>query len=281
MTKKNAVQEPQYLPSPLNNWMINYRVYYMSFAEKVLSFLLTFAAGGLVGLIFYGGMFKNEGEATSATFISNIVVFCLIGAIAAVVFIPAIKGSLEKKRAKKLTKQFMDMMEVLSTSLSAGSTVNGAFVNAQSDMQNQYSRKDYIIQELTEIVNGLNNGRTLEEMVLAFGSRSNNKDIENFGNVISNCYRLGGNFKDVVRKTRNIISDKVAIEDEINTKIASNKLQLNAMCIMPIGLVGMLKLSSEMFAENLASGIGVFVTTVAVGIFAGAYLWGRKIIDIR
>ena len=127
----------------------------------------------------------------------------------------------------------------------------------------------------------MHDGETLEEMLESFGERSNNEDIQNFSNVMKNCYRLGGNFKNVVRRTRDIISDKIAISEEIETKIASNKLQHNAMSIMPIGLVAMLKLSSPDFANNLASGLGIVVTTIAIGIFIGSYFWGQKIINIR
>ena len=281
MSKKKEIKEPKYLPSPLANKMINYKVYYMSASEKILYFLITFVLGGLVGNVFYGGLFKYEGEATMATYISNTVIFVIVGLIAAKVFLPTINENLKEKRAKRLTKQFTDMLEGLSASLSAGNTVNDAFINAKTDLLNQYSESDYIVVELNEIISGLHNGKTLEEMIYAFGKRSNNEDIENFANVMSNCYRLGGNFRDVVRKTRNIISDKFAISDEINTKIASNKLQLNAMSIMPIALVALLKMMNESFAENLASPIGIIVTTLAVATLVGAYRWGKKIIDIR
>ena len=147
-------------------------------------------------------------------------------------------------------------------------------------MRNQYTDDDYIIKELDEIVSGLNNGRTLEEMLADFGKRSNNEDVYNFSNVMSNCYRLGGNFNDVVRRTRGIIGDKISISEEIDTKLASNKLQHNAMCIMPIALVAMLKVASPDFADNLSSMLGVLATTIAVGIFVASYFWGKKIIDI-
>ncbi|MBR4733734.1 MAG: type II secretion system F family protein [Lachnospiraceae bacterium] len=281
MAKNKAEQEPQFIPSPINGQMINYKVYYMSFGEKLFAFLVTFVLGGLAGLVFYGGLFKQGGEATMATHVSNIVVFTLIGGIASKFFIPAIKNSFFEKRAKKLRKQFMDLLEVLSASLSAGNTVNDAFLNARGDLLNQYSEKEYIIRELAEISSGITNGKTLEEMVMSFGARSNNEDIENFGNVISNCYRLGGNFNDVISRTRKILGDKIGIEDEIQTKLASNVLQHNAMCLMPIILVSMLKLMNESFSKNLASGVGVVVTTVAIAIFVGSYFWGRKIIDIK
>lgn len=281
MIKRKDKREPRYYISPLNSKMLNYSVYYMSKSEKLVYLLATFVIGGLVGLVFYGGLFKVDGEATTATYISSTIIFCLIGGILAKLFMPAIVNNLKRKRDGKLQKQFMDLLESLSASLSAGNTVTDAFANAYKDMQVQYSEKDMIIVELAEISHGIDNGLTLEKMIADFGVRSCNEDIQNFSNVISNCYRLGGNFNDVVRRTRDIISDKIAISGEIDTKLASNKLQHNAMCIMPIALVAMLKVSSSSFADNLASFTGVLVTTIAVAIFVASYFWGRKIIDIR
>lgn len=261
--------------------MLNYDVYYMSKFEKILSWLAVFVVGGLTGNVFYGGMFKVDNEPTMATNISNAVIFVAVGLLAVKVFVPAIVDTLKNSRAKKLRKQFVDFLECLSASLSAGNTMHGSMVNARTDLLNQYDEKDFIIIEVSEIINGIENGMNLEEMFQSFGMRSANEDIMNFSNVISNCYRLGGNFGSVVRKTRDIISDKIMVEDEIETKITSNKLQHNAMCLMPIALVGMLKLSSPDFASNLASFTGVLVTTVAVCIFVVSYFWGQKIINIR
>lgn len=278
---KKVERAPQYYASPLNNPMLNYSEYYMSAAEKMLYTIAVIIAGGLAGLIFYGGLFKDEGEATLATNISNLVVFFIVGLIAAKVFVPVINKLLLERRRKKLQRQFMDFLETLAASLSAGNTMHDSVINAKEDLLNQYSEKDMIIVELKEIISGIENGLTMEDMLANFGARSCNEDIVNFSNVISNCYRLGGNFSSVVRNTREIISDKIAVSDEIATKISSNKLQLNAMSLMPIALVGLLKLTSADFASNLASPIGVIVTSIAIGVFAGAYIWGQKIINIK
>ena len=281
MAKKQKNKAPKYVLSVLNNRMLNYQVYYMSAPEKLTAVLLTFLAGGFAGWIFYGGLFKADGEATRATYISNLIVILLGGFLAAKVFVPVIRESMKKKRDKALRIQFRDMLENLTASLAAGNTMMDAFINARGDLANQYARDDYIIIELTEILAGMQNGQTLESMLTAFGERAGNEDIQNFANVIANCYRMGGDFKTVVRKTRDIISDKKQIEEEIETKITSNKLQHNAMCLMPLVLVAMLKMMNSSFADNLASFTGVFVTTVALGIFIGAYFWGKKIIEIK
>ncbi len=280
MAKKKE-RGPKTVLSPLNNPMPNYAEYYMSAGERLASFLVLFTVGGAVGLVFYGGLFQRDGVATLATYISNLVVFVVVGLIAARVFFPAVRNMLKTRRAKALRLQFRDMLETLSTSLASGNTVMDAFLNARGDMLNQYTEGDLIIRELTEIEMGLRNGETLETMLSAFGERSDNEDVENFSNVISNCFRIGGDFKTAVRKTRDIITEKMAIEDEIQTKVASNRLQHNAMCLMPIALVWLIKSMSDTFAENLASPIGVAVTTVAIAIYVASYFWGRKIINIE
>lgn len=281
MSKNKKERGPKHMASLLNNPMLNYSEYYMSSGEKVVVSLLLIIAGALVGFVFYGGLFKQDGQPTMATYISNCVVCLGLGLLAVKMFMPTMTVFLKKRRAKKLQNQFMDFLECLTTALSSGSTMYDAVVGARNDMLNQYEETDMIITEITEIVSAVNNGKNLEEAIQNFGIRSANEDILNFSNVISNCYRLGGNFGDVVRHTREIISDKIAVADEIETKISSNKLQLNAMCLMPVALVGLLKVTSADFAANLASIVGVLVTTIAAGIFVGAYIWGNKIIDIR
>lgn len=281
MAKKKRERGPQYMASLLNNSMLNYEEYYMSAGEKLVYALLLLVAGALVGYVFYGGLFKQDGEATLATYISNVVVGLVVGLFAIKFFMPAVNNWLKERRAKKLQRQFMNFLECLATSLSSGSTMLDAVVHARSDLLNQYAETEMIIVEISEIIASVENGRNLEEAIGNFGLRSANEDILNFSNVVTNCYRLGGNFGSVVRHTREIISDKFAVSDEIETKIASNKLQLNAMCLMPIAIVGLLKLTNPSFAANLGSIIGVIVTTISVAIFVTSYLWGQKIIKIR
>ena len=48
---QTTAAEAKYILSPLNNRMLNYRVYYMNATEKIGSFLLTLTLGGLAGLV--------------------------------------------------------------------------------------------------------------------------------------------------------------------------------------------------------------------------------------
>ena len=279
--KKGKEQEPQYYMSQLNNPMLNYRVYVFGAREKVLFSLLTFGIGGAVGLIFYGGLFKANGETTLATVISNCVVFCLIGGIASKIFIPTIREKLRKKRITRLKTQFRDFLTTLSTAMSGGMNVQDSLISAYRDMEVQYSKDAYMVKEIAEMLSGIQNNIALENMLADFGYRSGVDDISNFATVFSTCYRTGGNLKEVLRRTTSIISDKMVIAEEIETTLTSNKMQMMIMNVIPIFLVLMMKSMSSEFSEAFASVVGVIATSVSVAIFIAAYVLGQKIMDIK
>ena len=281
MAKKEKIIEPAYINSPLNNPMPNYAVYVMGKAEKAIVNLIAFIAGGITALIFYGNLFMVDGFATMATHISNVVVFCLLGFLATKFITPMYKARCLEKRRNALKQQFRDMLESLAASFSSGSNVQHAFEAAYEDLKMQYSAKDYIVLEMEEIINGMKQNINVEVMLENFGVRSGNEDVMSFADVFAVCYRKGGNMNSVIHRTHSVISDKMAVADEIETKLTSNKMQHNVMSVMPIVVVAMLKFTNESFAANFATLTGVLVNTLAIGIFVGAYIYGNKIVEIK
>ncbi len=281
MSKKEKIQEPEYINSPLNNPMPNYAVYIMGKTENMIISLASFLAGGFVSLIFYGNLFMVDGFATTATHISNVVVFVILGILAIKFLVPMYKKRCLEKRRNMLKQQFRDMLESLAASFSSGSNVQKAFESAVQDLKMQYSPKDYIVKEMEEIISGMQQNINVEVMLESFGKRSGNEDIVSFADVFSVCYRKGGNMNSVIHRTHAVISEKMAVADEIETKLTSNKMQHNVMSVMPIAVVAMLRFTNESFSANFATPVGVIVNTVAIGIFVGAYILGNKIVDVK
>lgn len=278
---KKTTKEQQYKKSLLNTPMLNYDVYVMGMFETVFVNLASFILGGLVGLVFYGNLFQVDGEATRATYISNVVVFVIVGIIGIRFLVPMYKDIMLNRRKNKLKNQFRDFLESLSSSFLSGSNERGAFETALADMKMQYGDKDYIVLEIQEIVDGIYQNLNVSAMLKDFGERSGNEDIISFADVFVICSDKGGSMNTVINRTHSIISEKIQIADEIETKLTSNKMQLNVMSLMPIVIVIMLRSADEMFADNFATPMGVLINTVAIGIFIGAYLYGQKIVDIK
>lgn len=275
-------QEPQFIMSTLNTPMLNYKTYMMNGQEKIVTFLIAFIVGGFVGLVFYGGQFRDsDGVSTSATLICDSILFVLIGIVATFIFTPIRKKQLLNKRRLGLTQQFRSFLEALSVSLSSGMNMSDSLLSAYNDLKIEYSDTAYIVLELKEMIAGIQNNITLEDMIVSLGERSQIDEIKNFGIVFSVSYRAGGNLKDIVRRTSNIISEKIEISEEIETALASNKSQFSAMMCIPVVMMLMLRLMSSSFAASFATAAGIMAVTIAIGIFIAAYKLGQKIMDVR
>lgn len=274
-------KEPKYLISKINTQVLNYRIYVMSPPERLLYFILLFVAGGAVGLIFYGGLFKNNGQATVLTLISNAVVFAVVGVLAIKNFLPVVTESLRQKRIDKLKKQFCGFASALTNALASGMNMNDSLLAVVKDLQSQYSEESFIVQEVNEIINGIHNNIPVEVMLEDFGNRSGIPDIVNFATVFSTCYRTGGDIKSIVRRTTDIISEKIMISSEIETAMTSNKMQMNIMSFLPIVIVFMMRTMSGQFAESFATIVGVIGLTISAGLTIAAYKLGWKITDIK
>lgn len=279
---KNKQDEPLFEVSGTNRKMINYKVYQMSSNERILYFVLAFVIGAVVAYLFYGGIGKDDyGNPTVLTYILDIVIMAIIGFVAAKLFMPIRREQIIDARKKTLRKQFIDLLDSLATSISSGKNVPNAFTAARDDLLVQYQPDAYIVQEVDNIISGIQNNLDVGAMLLNFGERSGIQDIRTFGRVFETAYSKGANLKDVVRNSHLILSNKCEIEAEIETKVASSKNEQMIMIIMPIILVAMLKLSGGDFSQNFTTPMGVLCTTIAVGAFVAAYFLGRKILKIE
>lgn len=284
MAKKDKKKElePQYYMSATNMPAYNYKVYYMSKIEKILYFMLAFAVGAAVGYLFYGGIGKDQyGNATNTTIILNIVIPGLVGIIAGKSFVPIRTKQIIDKQCRKLNQQFRDMLEALNTSLGAGKNVVDSFHSVYNDLKVQYDEDAYILKELEIVLSGMANNIDIEDLLADFGVRSGNDDIYSFANVFKICYRKGGNIKDTIRSTHSILSDKMEISEEIETIVTSSKTEQNIMVVMPIGLIGIIKLMSPDFASNFVTPTGIIATTVAIIMFAISYYVGKAVLNIK
>lgn len=274
-------EQPNAEQLPSNGQMMNYNEYHFFKGEYLLYLMIFFVCGGAVGFIFYGNLFMEDGEPTLLSHISNVIVFASVGILAIRIFLPRRRKQLIVKQKSTLRLQFREMLAALSTAYLSGENTMSAFASAQKDMIAQFGDTSFIAVELTEIVTGIYNGGQIDELLLDFGQRSGVEDINDFANIFQICQSKGGNMKEVVRNSYDLIGEKLSINDEIQTKITSNQMQQNIMSVVPIVMIAFLRFSSSAFAASFATLKGVIAMTVAAGIFIGSYLYGEKITDIK
>jgi len=260
----------------------DYRVYEMPAKERILYTLVSFAAGAVAGYALFGGLAKDAyGYPTAATHVLNAAVMLVTGILFAAIFLPTMRKKLLKGQQSRLKHQFRDMLEAFSTSLGAGKNVTDSFAATYDDLKNQYDAQSFILKEVMVINVGIANGMNVEDLLEDFGKRSGCRDIENFADVFRICSRLGGNIREAVKNTSGVISEKMEIEEDIETSVTGGKSELLLMLVLPVGMVGFIKLSSPDFAANFATPAGIMATLVGLAVTVAAFLIGRKILDIK
>lgn len=280
--KKKEPLEPQFYQSPTGIPTYNYNVYYMSKKEKVIYFLIAFIVGAAIGYLFYGGIGKDDlGNATTVTYVLDVIVCTITGVIAGKMFLPIRTKQIIKKKKNDLRLQFRELLDALATSIGSGKNIIDSFKSAYDDLSIIYNEDASIIKELAIILDGNNNNIEIEKSLLDMGIRSGIADIVSFSNVFETCYRKGGDIKDVIKNTQQIINEKMEVQMDIETIVTSSKNEENVMTVLPIGLIALIKMMSPEFSANFVTPVGIISTTIAIAMFIIARKVGQKILDIK
>ncbi len=246
--------------------LIDYDVYVMSKNEKIFYIILAYVVIFIVGFIFY----------------EKIILAALLGLLA-FKFPKMRTKQIIKSRKNALNVQFKDWLYSLSSSMSAGRSIEMAFKESYKDLEIIYTNPETpIMKELQHMIRCLEMNETVEEVVHEFAERTHIEDIMNFADVIRISKRSGGNLVEVIRSTSNVIGDKIETKTDIETTISGKKFESRVLCCMPIAMVAILTATSYDYMEQVfTTFIGHAVMTVSIALFVIAFFIGEKIMDIE
>lgn len=248
--------------------LTNYKKSDMTRSQHILMYIVFATAAAIVLNIFY----------------KNPVLSFIIALFLAPTFEREFVKSQVKKRKKKLRTQFCDMLEAMSVASRAGNNELKALESAYRDLQMTYSENADIVREMRSIINRNRNGIPLRVLFKDFGERSGVDDIKSFGEIYEIIEGRSDRFPDIIKQTQQIISDKIEIEEEIETVLTAPKNENKIMLFMPVLLVLLLGGGNGSFLEWLYADktkfIGAIVISVCILIFISAYLIGQKMTDI-
>ncbi len=264
--KKEANASAKHIKS-IEISFIDYSIYKLTIKEKLFYIIIGGTILYVIGYIFYQNVF--------------ISFFLSFGSL----FYPRIRvKQLIAKRKEELTKQFKQMLYALASSVSVGKSIENAFREIVKDLKMLYPNpQTYIIQEIEMMNRKIENGETIEEALIHFSKRAGIDDISNFTDVFIISKRTGGDINEMIRKTSNIIGDKINIQQEIGVMIAQKKFESRILNIAPFIIVGLLSFSSPDYMASLyqfRTG-GTFIMTVALMMLIMAIYISERIMKIK
>jgi tight adherence protein B len=106
------------------------------------------------------------------------------------------------------------------------------------------------------------------------------EDIEQFGDIIATCKRTGGDLSFVIRRTSDLIGEKLDIEQEIAVQVAQKKFESKVLSVIPVAVIGLLKYSSADYMQPLYQSSGMLVMTISLLLLALSIWWTKRIMSM-
>lgn len=192
-----------------------------------------------------------------------------------------LRNYLKKRRRETLKLYFKQTLFSLSSSLSAGRSVENAFREAVDDLRMlDPDGGGDMIAELNIICARMEIGQPVEEALLDFAGRADIEDIGRFADVFAVCKRTGGDLVEIVRRTSNVITEKMDIQQEIAVSVAQKRFEAKALLASPLAMILFMSLTAGDYMDPMYSGAGRVISTAALAALAGCYYWISKIMDI-
>ena len=191
-------------------------------------------------------------------------------------------NDLSRKKEQEFRTQFRDSIQAMSAALKAGYSVEHAIREVGKDLSALYGDGTRIRREYERMSRQLDLKMAAGTVLEEFAERAAQEDVENFVRVFTAAKKSGGDSIAIIRNAVRVISGKIDTEKEIQTLLASKKLEFDIMCAVPFVIILYMKLTFGEFLSVLYdSTAGAVVMTICLAVYLAAYQLGRRIIAIE
>ena len=245
--------------------MTDYKTYRFSGKEKLLYGAESAALVAMIAYVFYRSF-------VAVVFLLPLIFF----------FFRYKRTELKRKRKYELSMEFREAIMSVNASLTAGYSIENAFVEAGKDMAKLYGEDGLITREFVYLTRALRANETLENVLSDMARRSGVDDIRDFADVFAAAKRSGGDLNRIIRRAADTISEKMDVKREIETLTSSKRYENRIMEIVPFAIICYISLTSPDFIEALYhNATGIAVMTVCLIIYGAGFVMAERIVNIQ
>lgn len=207
--------------------------------------------------------------------------FSMLVSLTSIILIPYYKKHFEKLKRERMLLEFQDFIYLLDGSLKSGKSFDNALTEVKFNLYSMYGEDTLLSKELDKIIYwnkiGINYGKGFmlleDEYQIGF--------FKDFGNIIDITRNKGGNLKEVLENTNNILCERLEVEREIKTLLAKQRIEVLILRVIPfIMLLAFRFLYPEMIIFLTTNIIGI-ITFLGVGLlFALSFFISNKLMEV-
>lgn len=217
----------------------------------------------------------------SYLFYRSILAFALLFPIV-IPFLKTRRKDLNTRRRREILAEFTTGMQLVNASLQAGYAIENAFREAITELKKIYPEHSFVITEFRYILTQNRLNVPIETLLLDLGHRTHIEDIRNFAEVFQTAKRTGGDMIAIIRNAVTSIQVKRETREEIEANLSGKASEQRIMSAAPVLLIAYTSITSPGFLDVCYHNTtGIVIMTGSLIIYAAAYLWGRRIMQIE
>ena len=180
------------------------------------------------------------------------------------------------RRAAKVRAEMPDALDMVSNSLTAGLTL------PQALMRNLSHFPPLIAEEFARILYDTRLGYSISGAFENFARRLPVPDVQMVVIASKIGVAHGGNLAESYRMLSTLLRDNIAFEGELKAMTTEGRMQALVMSALPVVMIALLGLvKRDLVAPLFTTGAGWCTLVVLFVMQALAYVWIRKIVDIK
>jgi len=188
----------------------------------------------------------------------------------------------KQKEDEQFRQMFREWILLLSSSLSAGYSVENAMGQSCRELKLMFPKGGPMLEELREMLAKAGNNQRPETLLSEMAEKHPFAEVKSFVEVFCTARTSGGSLNAVIRSTASQMAEIMDTRREIDTILAAKVFEQRIMTAMPAAVLLYVRLGSGEFLEGLyhnPAGIGVM--TVCLGIYLAAYLIGKRMVQFE
>jgi tight adherence protein B len=180
------------------------------------------------------------------------------------------------RRAAKVRAELPDALDMVSNSLTAGLTL------PQTLLRNLSHFPPLVAEEFAGILYDTRLGYSIGGAFDNFAARLPISDVQLVVIASKIGVAHGGNLAESYRMLSTLLRDNMAFEDELRAMTTEGRMQALVMSALPMVMIVLLSLvKRDLMAPLFTTGAGWGALIVLAVMQGLAYLWIRKIVDIK
>jgi tight adherence protein B len=188
----------------------------------------------------------------------------------------------EKNRETKAAGQFQGVLYAMMSALRTGYSVENAWRDAYRQLVKQEGAQCELAQIMQPGIRQLEMNQPFEVVLQEFAKQFPIEEAQDFAEIITVARKMGGNLVQISANAATRLTQSMETEQEIQTLLASRKYEWKIMSVIPLAMIGYLRIGSKGYLDLLYGNLfGVLFMSGCLALYLAALAWTVRLLDIR